>query len=106
MAAVGGINPSDYTDIYGQTNPGGTISGLNENSSDDEMMSACKEFETYMVEQVYKSMQNTIMKADDEENEYTEYFGDMLSQKYSEMVTEQGKLGLAEQLYNSMKRNL
>ena len=37
-------------------------------------------------------------------NEYTAYFGDMLEEKYAENVTESGSLGIAQLLYESMKR--
>ena len=33
------------------------------------------------------------------------YFGDMMYQEYAKQITENGELGLAQQLYESMKRN-
>jgi len=71
---------------------------------DEELMEACKSFESYFVEQVIKAMRKTIPN-NEEENDYMNYFGDMLYQKYSENITESGELGIAQMLYESMKRN-
>lgn len=82
------------------------LSNINaENSEDEELMDVCKQFEAYLVEQVFKEMKNTIPKSEDEDNKYTEYFGDMMYQKYAENAAESGELGIAQMLYESMKRN-
>ena len=107
--SVNGINGTDYATIIGQTQSTDLENSLSNMSqtqaTNDEMMEACKEFEQYMIEQVYKAMEKTIIKADDEENDYEQYFGDMRIQEYAEMVTEQGTFGLAQQLYEAMQRN-
>lgn len=72
--------------------------------TDEELMDACKSFESYLLEQVMKSAEKTIMKADDEENEYLSMFKDNMFQEYARMITESGQIGLAKQLYESMKR--
>lgn len=103
------LSTTDYSTYISQANSSGTenlIRNANKKeATDGELMTACKEFEQYMVEQVYKQMEKTIMKADEEENDYVEYFDDFRIQAYAKMVSEQGKLGLAEQLYNSIKQN-
>ncbi|MGN0436855.1 MAG: rod-binding protein [Wujia sp.] len=108
MDSVGTLSSTDYSTYVNQSMTAGltnSLSGVNSSTAtDDEMMEACKEFETYMVEQVYKSMEKTIIKADEEENDYEKYFGDYRIQEYAKMVTEQGKLGLAQQLYEAMIR--
>ncbi len=71
---------------------------------DKELMEACKSFETYFVEQVVKAMRKTIPN-NEEKNDYINYFGDMLYEKYSENITDSGELGIAQMLYESMKRN-
>ena len=73
-----------------------------ETAEDQELLEACKAFETYFVEQVFKEMSKTVETS--LKNEYTEYFGDMLQEKYAENVTESGSLGIAQLLYESMKR--
>lgn len=74
-------------------------------SSDEELMEVCKTFESYFVEQVLKEMQKTVHSSD-EDSDYYQYFGDILWQGYAEQITESGQLGLAQQLYESMKRNM
>ncbi len=73
--------------------------------TDEEMFAACKQFEAYFVEQIYKNMQTAVMKSDEEENEYTEMFGDMLTQEYANAVVETKGIGIANLLYESMKNN-
>ena len=106
---INGIGGEDYATYLTQNNTSSLESALakidNNEIVDESAMKACKEFEVYMVEQIYKSMEKTIMKADEEESEYEQYFGDMRVQEYAKAVSEQGSIGLAEQLYESMKRN-
>ena len=107
--SLNGISGNDYSSIIAQTQTNGLENSLENISgakaTDDEMMNACKEFEAYMIEQIYKSMEKTIIKADEEENEYETYFGDMRIQEYAKSVVDQGGIGLAQQLYEAMKRN-
>lgn len=76
-------------------------------ATDEELMSACKEFEAYFVEQVMQQMKKTIPKSEEEEdNKYLDYFGDMMLQEYSSVIAERGDLGIAQELYESMKNNI
>lgn len=76
-------------------------------ASDDELMEACQEFEAYLVEQVMKQVQKSIPKSEEEEdNKYLDYFGDMILQEYSSIISEKGDLGIAQMLYDSMKNNM
>ena len=75
-------------------------------ATDAELLESCKEFEAYLVEQMLKGMEKTIPKdEDDEENAYMEQFGDILYTQVSKSIVENGELGLARQLFESMKRN-
>lgn len=77
----------------------------NGTASDDELMQACKEFETYLVEQVIKNTKSAMLEDEDSEGEYMKMFGDTLNQSYAELITENADLGIAQMLYESMKRN-
>ena len=87
------------------------VSGSIQNAStDDEMMDACKEFEAYMVQQMFKNMQEAAKifsdDEDDDSNDYVDMFSDNYLQTISENMVHSGQgIGLAEQLYNSMVRN-
>ena len=81
------------------------------NASDAELMDACKEFESYLVEQMFKAMEKTIMKDEDDESDsyisaYTDYYDDMKIQQYAKIVTDNGDLGIAQKLYDQLKLNL
>jgi flagellar protein FlgJ len=95
-------------------------------ATDDELMSVCKEFESYFVEQVMKSMakmasvdgstsDNNVYASlfglsDDSDSSMStlsSYFGDELVSSMASQLTESktASLGLAEKLYEQMKRN-
>ena len=74
-------------------------------ATDEELMAACKEFETYLVEQVIKNTKSAMLDDEDSQGEYMKMFGDKLNQSYAEMIAETANLGIAQMLYESMKRN-
>ena len=85
-----------------------TLGKVGENTTEEELMDACREFEAYFIEQIYKGMEKTIMKADDDNSSssYMDYFQDMQTQEYAKLASQQGNgIGLASQLYEQMKRN-
>ncbi len=73
-------------------------------ATDEELMEVCQSFETYLLTQVMKEMEKTIPGRDDK-NPYLEQFGDMLYEEYAKNATEGQGLGIAQMLYESMKRN-
>ena len=82
------------------------LTGLDEaNSTDEEIMEVCKEFEAYLVEKVFDRMKDAMTDSEEEEGDYLSYFGDMMYQEYAKQIAENGELGLAQQLYESMKKN-
>lgn len=94
--------------ILGSTSKADDITSTlnNSNASDEDLMKACKSFESYLLEQCFKGLEKTVMKnEDEEENPYLTQFGDMLYEEYANDATEKQSLGLAQMLYESMKRN-
>lgn len=82
------------------------LTGLDEaNTTDEEIMEVCKEFEAYLVEKVFDRMKDAMTDSEEEESDYLSYFGDMMYQEYAKQIAENGELGLAQQLYESMKTN-
>lgn len=77
-------------------------------ATDEELMNACKQFEAYFVEQIYKGMMKTVPQSQETSN-YTssmmDFYKDQMIQKVAEQTTEQSGLGLAQMLYEQMKRN-
>ena len=77
-------------------------------ATDDELMAACKQFEAYFVEQLYKGMMKTIPQSEDTSNYtsmMTDFYKDQMIQSMAEQTTKQTNLGLAQMLYEQMKRN-
>ncbi len=78
------------------------------NATDEELMDACKEFESYFLEQVFKEMQKTIIKAEEEtsaNSSMQDYFEEEMVKEFAAQSTDQNPLGLAQMLYEQMKRN-
>ena len=85
-----------------------TVSGDYSNATAEELMDACKEFEAYFLEQMFKEMQKTIPNNDNEDattQRLVDYFKDNALQQIAAESTENNSLGLAQTLYEQMKRN-
>ena len=112
---IGGLS-SAYTDFIQGQNTAETKLNEKINSTDytkaseDELLSACKQFESYFLEQIFKEMQKTVdcLKSDDESSSTSglvDYFKDTAIQDLAETSTDIQGLGLAQTLYEQMKRN-
>ena len=86
-----------------------SITDENLKSADSEkLMDVCKEFESYFMEQMFKEMKKTVPESEESTGATAtmkDYFGDSLTQKYADDATEKDGLGLAQMLYEQMKRN-
>lgn len=109
---------SVYTNMYleqAKTSGASAIDGsLNKNyasATEEELMDACKEFEAYFVEQMFKAMEATTKIPGDDEDEDSsvtatmDMFGDELQKEYSKLAIENQDFGIAQTLYEQMKRN-
>ena len=129
--SITGLSSTNYSDVY-DSKAGSLTNKLTDidysKASDDELMSVCKDFESYFVEQMLKSMEK-MAKIDSDDDSSTSlfnsmasiggesdsamstlgsYFGDEMIKNYAELFTESdnGKgLGIAQTLYQQMKRN-
>lgn len=114
---IGGVG-STYADYMmtsqASKNKADTLQNKLSNSSasadEKELKEACKEFESYFVEQVFNSMIKTAkVFSDDKDDGYAskmvDYFKDFAVQELCSQVTEGDGLGLANTLYEQMKRN-
>ena len=81
------------------------------NATDDELMDACKQFEEYFVEMALKEVFKTVdlfgmgESTSNAMSTSKDFMKDSIVQKFAEKITEESGLGLAQQLYESMKRN-
>lgn len=82
-----------------------------ESVENDALFDACKQFEAYLWEQVYKEMEKTakVFSDDKDKDSYasnmTDYFKDILVQQISEQTATEGSNSLARMLYEQAKRN-
>lgn len=76
--------------------------------TDEEMLDACKQFEAYMIQQMFKTMQESakiFSDDDDDGNDYVTMFQDNYLASIAEQMVNSGQgLGIAEQLYESTMR--
>jgi flagellar protein FlgJ len=80
-------------------------------ATDDELMDACKQFEAYFLEQVFKQMSKTVditgsSSKDAATSNLLDFFKDSTIQELATQSTESNSLGLAQMLYEQMKRNI
>ena len=76
---------------------------------DPELLEACKKFEAYFLEQVFKEMEKTVPEhdyGDQAANSMVDFFKDNAIQSLAEQATQGQGMGLANQLYEQMKRNI
>ena len=86
------------------------VGSVSKDSSDDELLDVCKQFEAYLWEQVYKNVDKTTnLFGSQSEGSYAgnmvNMFSDNLIQEVSKMSVGEGDNSLAMRLYEQLKRN-
>ena len=80
-------------------------------TEDDALFDACKQFEAYLWEQIYKEMEKTTKLFSDEEDgdayasNMVDYFKDAVVQQISSQTADERSNSLAQMLYEQAKRN-
>lgn len=85
-----------------------TVSKDYSEATDDELLDVCKQFEAYFMEQVFKQMEKTVLKdesSSESNSTLVDYFKDTALQELTQQSTETQGLGIAQALYEQMKRN-
>jgi flagellar protein FlgJ len=85
-----------------------TLSSDLSTASDEKLMDACKNFESYMIEQVVKEMEKTIPEDKDGDpamSQMKDYYKEELVKKMSGKMAEQNGNNFAQTMYEQMKRN-
>lgn len=105
---------STYNDLYASASNAATsklegqLGADYSKATDKELMDACKQFESYFLEQMFKEMMKTIPENEETSSSNStmlDYFKDEMIQKVAADSTEKQSLGLAQMLYEQMKRN-
>ena len=107
---IGNIsNLTDYTSSLATASSAQKkAESANSAQTDEEMLSACKEFESYLWEQVLKSMKSASEVFNTEEDDQkVSYFKETAMADIAKQITDQnlGSNSLAMQMYEQMKRN-
>ena len=86
------------------------VNSISKDSTDAELLDACKQFEAYLWEQVYKNVDKTTnLFGSQSDGSYAgnmvNMFSDNLIQEVSKMSVSEGDNSLAMRLYEQLKRN-
>ncbi|MBQ9590738.1 MAG: hypothetical protein IJR29_11230 [Butyrivibrio sp.] len=86
------------------------ISNVSSKSSEDELWAACKSFEAYFLEQMFKEMQKSVdaikpETGDNSTSTLVDYFKGETLQDICETSVETQSNGFAQMLYENLKRN-
>ena len=77
-------------------------------ATEDELMDVCKDFEAYFTEQIFKAMQKMIPESEEvsaSTRQLQDYYKEQMVQSFAEQSAQGEGLGLAQMLYEQMKRN-
>lgn len=82
----------------------------NDEEVNEELMGACKQFEAYFLEQVFKEMEKSVDvfskdKHDQSLGTLVDYFKDMTLQTVTSMSADQQSTGLAKMMYENLRNN-
>ncbi len=114
---IGGINASAYSEYAMQESKNASAEAIKSKiqktsakSSDDELWEACKSFEAYFLEQVFKEMQKSVDALKPETTDHStatlvDYFKDQTLQEVCATSADTQSNGFAQMLYENLKRN-
>ncbi len=85
------------------------LESTSEHSSDDELWAACKGFESYFLEQVFKEMQKSVdaLKPESQDRSTStlvDYFKDQTLQEVCATSVDKQSNGFAQMLYENLRR--
>lgn len=111
---IGGLTTA-YTDYLTNQATNSNVDALKDKlttdyskATDEELLDACKQFEAYFLEQVFKGMQKTIPESEyssSSTSALVDYHKDNMIQELAKQSTETNSIGLAQTMYEQMKRN-
>lgn len=116
---IKGINASAITEYAMQESKNASAIALqsklentakSQHASDDELWQACKSFESYFLEQVFKEMQKSVdalkpEKGDQSTETLVDFFKDQTLQDICATSVDTQSNGFAQMLYENLKRN-
>ena len=85
-----------------------SLNSISSDTSEDELMQVCKDFESYFVEEVLKEIKESLMDDDEEDSStstMTDYYMDNVIEQVADQVVDEVGTSFTQQLYEQMKRN-
>ncbi|OGO84808.1 MAG: hypothetical protein A2Y24_04830 [Clostridiales bacterium GWE2_32_10] len=77
-------------------------------NDDTVLMDACKQFESYFIDQIMKEMRNTLSKDDGDsmipKSKGETMFTEMKDSEYSKQATDNGGIGIAKLMFEQLKK--
>ena len=113
--AVSSIGDTYFTNYSTEANDAVSqkmTSQIQDAETDEEMLDACKQFESYLVQQMFKSMEESakVFSDDDEDKDsslstLTDFHMDSTIELMADEIVDQVGENYTQQLYEQMKRN-
>jgi len=92
--------PSGYHDFGGLA----SLRGEAAQGADGALRETAKQFETYFIQQVMKTMRESVEKSDLTDNQDGEMFQDLMDKEIAAKMAERGSLGLADMMVKSLSQ--
>ena len=109
MASMLNTTNTDATTNYNANALKKSLNGVSSDTSADELMQVCKDFESYFVEEVIKEVKKNLLPDDEEKDAslstMTDYTMDFAVEKIADELIDQVGGNFTQSLYEQMKRN-
>ena len=109
MASMLNTPNTDATTNYNANALKKSLNGVSSDTSADELMQVCKDFESYFVEEVIKEVKKNLLPDDEEKDAslstMTDYTMDFAVEKIADELIDQVGGNFTQSLYEQMKRN-
>lgn len=100
---------TDATTNYSANTLKSSLNSVSSDTSEEELLQVCKDFESYFVEQIIKEVkENMIPESDDEDSSLstmTDYAMDFAVEEVADQVVDEVGTSFTQSLYEQMKRN-
>ncbi len=109
MASLLNTTNTDATSNYNANALKKSLNSVSSDTTEDELMQVCKDFESYFVEEVIKEIKENMLPDDDDKDAslstMTDYSMDFAVEKIADEVVDQVGTNFTQSLYEQMKRN-
>jgi flagellar protein FlgJ len=109
MAAMLNTTNTDATTNYNANALKKSLNQVSSDTSEDELMQVCKDFESYFVEEIIKEVKKNLLPEDDDKDAslstMTDYTMDFAVEKVADEIIDQVGENFTQSLYEQMKRN-